>query len=184
MVPHGWILLVQYITTCMSHTHTHTHTHTHIYIPLKRNHLCGTMGLIIIYPNTSLKTFGQNIHSLRNPQVCVCVYVCDSTHFVLSKVRTLGGWFSEPLLWGGSKGIFPSNKIPLTQTLGHSSVHMIVGKFLHRSFSRGWGAGWVGAGEWRSASEGLVGVRGQKPSCNCTAIDVAGGEKKRQQHFK
>jgi hypothetical protein len=50
---------------------------------------------------------------------------------------------------------------------------MIVGKFLHRSFSRGWGAG-----GWRSASEGLVGVRGQKPSCNCTAIDVAGGKKK------
>jgi hypothetical protein len=57
---------------------------------------------------------------------------------------------------------------------------MIVGKFLHRSFSRGWGAG-----GWRSASEGLVGVRGQKPSCNCTAIDVAGEKKKKQQqqHF-
>jgi hypothetical protein len=56
---------------------------------------------------------------------------------------------------------------------------MIVGKFLHRSFSRGWGAG-----GWRSASEGLVGVRGQKPSCNCTAIDVAGEKKKQQQqHF-
>jgi len=69
-------------------THTHTHTYIYIYIySTKKKPSVWYHGPYYYYPNTSLKTFGQNIHSLRNPQVCVCVYVCDSTHFVLSKVH-------------------------------------------------------------------------------------------------
>jgi hypothetical protein len=78
---------------------------THIYIySTKKKPSVWYHGPYYYYPNTSLKTFGQNIHSLRNPQVCVCM--CVIVPILFSRRYTRRVVFRASSLGVGQRGFF------------------------------------------------------------------------------